>query len=176
MNKYGFLFKGLDIYELYGIKVESVGDVLHPKARERKLEIPGRSGAYEFDYDDYDERTLTLTCSSSRELSNAERRELGYLLSKRGEITLPREPDKYYIGRLYDPRQTEEIGQTIRKYELAFTCDPFLYGEVREITSLSGLVPINYAGTAKTPCRISVKNNGESPVSVILVNHIVTES
>lgn len=170
----GFIYNSRDMYELFGIKVEQVIDTPGPPPRERKVEIPGRQGAYEFDYGDYGERTLTLICTSARELTNTERREANYILSRKGRIILPREPDKYYTGRMYDPDEIEEIGQTLRKYTLTFTCEPFLRGAVKTITGNGAAVPISYAATAPTPCRIEIKNAGASPINVILVTHVLT--
>lgn len=171
----GFVYSGRDMYADFGIKVESVSDVLHPPARERKIEIPGRQGAFEIDWGDYAERTLSLVCSSARELTTAQRRELGYVLARRGQIILSSEPDKYYTGRIYDPDEIEAIGQTVRKYTLTFTCEPFLRGAVRTVYSVGGVIPINYAGTAPTPCRITLANNGGAPINVILVTHVINQ-
>lgn len=155
-----FTFAGVDMLEVYGIRLIAY-DVIQPKLRPRKKTIPGRSGAYDFGARWYDERTLRLVCDSMRGLSRQDMRELSALLSRKGNIILWDEPDKYYVGRLYNPEQLKNIAQGMYEFTLNFICDPFAYGR-RVVGPLPE--PIEYAGTAPTPTYIQVINTGTTAI------------
>ena len=75
-------------------------DYLLPPKRARKITIPGRSGSYDFGAKNWEERTLRMTCTLTRQVTKAEFREIIYALSKKARLRLWNEPDKYYIADL----------------------------------------------------------------------------
>lgn len=81
-------------------------DYLLPPKRARKITIPGRSGSYDFGAKNWEERTLRMTCTLTRQVTKAEFREIIYALSKKARLRLWNEPDKYYIAELYDPAES----------------------------------------------------------------------
>lgn len=154
------IFNGVDLYETYGILVERVEDDLLPALRERKVVVPGRSGAYDFGAQYYDERLLTLPSGSTRQLTRGEVREVSYALSKKGRIVLWDEPDKYYLGRIYDATDLERVLRTMRKYTLHFLCEPFAYGATVQVDFHGPVWSASYAGTQETPTRLQITNAG----------------
>ena len=56
-------------------------DYLLPPKRARKITIPGRSGSYDFGAKNWEERTLRMTCTLTRQVTKAEFREIIYALS-----------------------------------------------------------------------------------------------
>lgn len=155
-----FRFGEHDLYRDFGLRlVEVIGDALQPQLRERKRTIPSRSGAYDFGARFYDERTVTLSCESARAMPRASWRELSYILSRKGRLYIFNEPDKYYIGRVYDPAQIETARFELVRFELRFICEPFAYGETIQ-RNFQGLYAPNYTGTAATPTRIEITNTG----------------
>ena len=159
MLKYSFTFGGVDMRETYGVWMTAY-DVFFPPLRAHKITIPGRSGAYDYGSDDYDERTLRLTCDTRTGKTRAQMREIAYVLSKKHEIRLWQEPEKYYIGRLYDPSELEDLGQIVYKFSLTLICEPFAYAETKEVKPSAALWNAAYAGTARTPTRIQITNRG----------------
>lgn len=163
------IFNGVDLYETYGILVERVEDDLLPALRERKVVVPGRSGAYDFGAKFYDERLLTLPSGSTRQLTRGEVREVSYALSKKGRIVLWDEPDKYYIGRIYDATDLERILRTLRKYTLQFLCEPFAYGETVQVDFHGPVWAASYRGTQETPTRLQITNTGSATANGIQI-------
>lgn len=152
----------------YGIRVRSVSDGLQPALRERKIIIPRRDGAYDYGAQWYDERELRLTCEIVQKVPRADFRELSLTLSRKGRITLWQEPDKYYVGRLYDTSNLELIGRIGHRFELPFVCEPFAYG-AQQVLTIDGATKPAYAGTARTPMRIVIRNTGSTPITGIQI-------
>ena len=159
-----FKFGNIDLFNEFGLRlINVIGDSLSPKLRERKVVIPSRSGAYDYGAKYYDEREVTLECASMVNLSRAEWRELSYILSKKDRLYIFNEPDKYYVGRIYDPAMLEPIKFAGMQFELVFICEPFAYSDV--ITKqFSTVLEPNYKGTADTPTRIEIVNTGTKPI------------
>lgn len=173
LRKGAFMFGTTNMWEQYGILVESVEDNLLPGLRERKISIPDRSGLYDFGAKYYDERELVLSCGSVELLTRAQARELAYTLSVKNRIVLWDEPDNYYLGRVYGPTDLERVLRTLRKFQLVFVCDPFAYSQ-EQTADFQGLeyIPV-YHGTAETPTRLQIVNTGAGDVTGIQI--IVTE-
>lgn len=86
MHDFSFEFDGTDMFAAYGFRIRKKHAVLKPSLRERKVVIPGRSGAYDFGANTYDELTLLVECDSIRQLSKSDLRELSLLMSRKGKI------------------------------------------------------------------------------------------
>ena len=168
MRDFTFTFNGVDFYEKYNIILEKTKDPIAPELRSRKVTVPEQSGAYDYGAKRYDERMVELQCISLRTLSRSEMRELAYDLSGKHELRTWHEPDKYYIGQLYDPGAIEYIGRMGNRFSLPFVCDPFSYGEQKTQTFLNS-ENITYDGTAETPVRITITNTGDSPVTGVVI-------
>lgn len=165
---YSFTFGGLDLYEKYGILIEHVRDTLTPNLRQRKVTVPDRSGAYDYGARYYDERALELSCLSLNNLTRDEMRELAYDLSGKKQLIIYREPEKYYLAQMYDPAQISYAGRVGSRYTLAFSCEPFAFGQqVTEAFSNSG--DFSYQGTAETPVRITITNPNDYPLRGITI-------
>lgn len=160
VQKDSFTFDGVDMLAAYGIRMVA-WDVLAPRLRRRLLEVPGRDGSYDFGARWYDDREVRLVCDSLRGLTRGEVRELAYLLSRKGELVLFDEPGMRYVGRLYDEAELERVGRAGYAFVLRFVCEPFALGE-----TVQGRVGgrMGYAGTARTPVRLQVRNVGDGVV------------
>lgn len=162
-----FAYAGVDMLATYGIRCSGYSfDTLTPKLRPRKITVPGKSGTRDFGAKHYEDRALRIQCDAmERRLDRHEIRELAYLLSKKGRIVLWDEPDKYYVGRLYDAAELKYIGMVGHEFSLTFICEPFAYGR-----TYSGPMPERfvgddaYLGTATTPTRIQVTNTGQNTI------------
>jgi phage-related protein len=170
-NSFSIGSSAINSYDAWGIKV--VGhDVFSPPKRDRRLQIPFRHGSYIQNSDKYyDDRHLRIECQLTRRLSKAEFREVIYILSQRSAIFLWDEPDKYYLGELYESVEVtvfpKECG---RSFILPFVCEPFAYGPQQTIKLKQGLNAINYAGTAESPTLLVIRN----PNNVAAKNIVVT--
>lgn len=146
--------------QAYGIRAIS-HDVLLPRMRARRVTVPGRDGSYDFGAGAYEDRLVRISCDSRSALARGQLRELALLLSQRGRLTLWDEPDKHYVARLYDEAELRYIGRIGHTFDLTFVCEPFAVGTER-VKALPGR--IGYPGTARTPCAISIRNDGGSSV------------
>lgn len=171
MHKFSFEFGNVDMFTAYGFRIRKKHRLLKPPLRERKLIIPSRSGAYDFGAKYYDEISYLVECDTIKELSAEDKREISYLLSFKNRITFWDEPDKYYIGRIYDAAEIEKVGGIGTYFPLTFVCDPFAYGAtVNEETGRGRSVYTpNYAGTAETPTRVEIINNGSTTIRNIQI-------
>lgn len=170
MHKFSFAFGPVDMYSAFGLRIRKKHMVLKPALRPRKIIIPQRSGAYDFGAKYYDELSLLVECDTLKALTAADRRELAYLLSVKGNISFWDEPDKYYRGQIYDPAEIEKVGGIGTYFPLTFVCEPFAYGETINVAfpPSKSLAP-NYAGTAETPTRLEITNGGAAAVTGIQI-------
>lgn len=167
-----FSFGKFNSMDDWGIKVIAY-DVLLPPKRSRKLTIPGRSGSYDFGAKNWEDRTLRISCMLLRQMTKAEFREIVYLLSKKNRLHLWNEPDKYYIAELYESPEVQDYYlEAAREFELAFTCEPFAYGDRATAPIKSGRNVVNYKGTAEAPCMIVLRNVSTSNVANITITAI----
>lgn len=156
----------------WGIKVVGY-DVLLPPKRSRKLTIPGRSGSFDFGAKNWEDRSLRIYCMLTRQMTKAKFREIAYLLSKKAQLRLWNEPDKYYIAELYESPEVQDYYMEIaREFELVFTCEPFAYGASVATQIANGRNVISYKGTAETPCMIVLKNISKNNVVNITITAI----
>lgn len=162
MLDYSFTFGGVDIREKYGLYVGSWQDVLKPALRARKLTIAGRDGAWDFGAHAYDERQITVRLVGR--LTYAQKRELAFALSEKHQLRYWEEPDLYYIGRVYNAAAIARLPADAKQFTVTFICEPFAYGKT---TTLDLSRDIQYAGTARTPTRIEIKNTGSTAITKV---------
>lgn len=174
-----FKFGIIDMYETYGIQILDTSlpdDFLLPAIRPRKVTIPLRHGSYDYGAKYYQERTLTLNCVTIRDHTENQARsfarEIAYALSKKDEIRLWNESDRYYIGRIEKEVTLTQLRGVGNVFTLEFTCEPFAYGEtiVKNFENLS--ISPDYTGTAHTPTRIEITNTGDSDAVTIRISQV----
>lgn len=169
MKDNSFDFGSYNSLEDLGIWCEAYDTLLPPK-RERKIEIPGRDGMYDFGSETYGERTIELQCKLIEQITKSQLREIAYKLSGKQKLVLWDEPDKYYIAELFDPTEINNIADRLwLEFTLTFTCEPFAYSEVKTESVKSGMNRVEYAGTEKTPTRIVLENKNDFDVTNISI-------
>lgn len=175
-NKSSFLFNGIDMYTTYGIQIADDGmpqDVLLPSLRPRMVTVPMRDGSFDFGAKAYDDRSgIQITCVTTRVISREETREIAYTLSKKAPIRFWTEPDKYYIGRVYQAPNLEQIRKVGNRFTLVFVCEPFAYGETHTAAFVDQTYEASYPGTAPTPTYIQIVNNGTETAVNIRITQI----
>ncbi len=152
-----FLFGTTDMYAEYGIKLADNSipqDVLLPALRSRKRTIPLRHGAYDYGAQYYDERAIQIECVTKRAISRDECREIAYALSKKAEIRFWTEPEKYYVGRVYEAPALDQLRNVGNRFQMTFICEPFAYGETITAAFDGMVYRSDYKGTAPTPTYI----------------------
>lgn len=169
MPEMSFQFGEYNSVNDLGIVCE-IYDTLLPPKRQRKLEIPGKSGMFDFGSETYDERTIECECKLINSISKAELREIAYKLSGKNKLYFWDEPDKYYIAELFDPTDIINIADRLwLEFTLTFTCEPFAYTETKDSSLIVGENKVNYLGTERTPTIISLRNNNDFEVSTVKI-------
>lgn len=165
MPEMSFQFGSYNSLTDLGIVCE-IYDVLMPPKRERKIEIPGVSGLYDFGADTYDERDIRCSCKLINKITKAELREIVYKLSGKQRLSFWDEQDKYYVAELYDPTDITNIADRLwLEFDLNFVCEPFAYSDIKTVAMVSGKNYINYNGTVKTPTILRLKNSNNYDVT-----------
>ena len=160
-----FLFGTIDMYEKYGIQLtdDSIPmDVLLPELRPRKVEIPLRHGAYDYGAKYYKERAIQIQCVTIRMVTREESREIAYILSKKSEIRFWTEPEKYYVGRVYQAPTLEQLRNIGHRFPLTFVCEPFAYRQTLTRFFVNNRYTPEYDGTAATPTYIVLRNTSRT--------------
>lgn len=163
-----FLFGTTDMYKTFGLSLTQDGlptDVLMPGLRSRKQTIPLRHGAYDYGAQYYEERAIQIQCVTNQAVSRDDAREMAYILSKKSEIRFWNEPEKYYVGRVYEAPTLDQLRSVGNRFALTFICEPFAYRyTLTRFFTNNKYIP-EYEGTAPTPTYIVIRNTS-STVSV----------
>ena len=164
IQKHSWTFNGVDMRKEFGLILEEpFDDKLKPRLRERKLIVPHRNGAYDYGAKWYEERPVNVKCASVQLMSRADVRRLALVLSEKGELRSWYEPEKYYIGRIYDETDIERVVGSMKRFGLPFVCDPFAYGE--QVTEqFKTQATLAYRGSAETPTHIIITNRTGSEI------------
>lgn len=156
----------------WGIRVIKY-DTLTPPKRSRKVSIPRRSGMYDFGAECWEERTVRIECVLERRISRAELRTIAGALSRKSRLRLWDEPEKYYIGEIYDSAEiTDYYDEAMREFTLSFVCEPFAYGRTVTLPIASGENAIHYHGTADTPCLIVLRNISANDIANVTITAV----
>ena len=177
LTESSFQIDDVDMFDRFGLQITENGmpsDVLLPAIRARKITLPMRDGAYDFGAKYYDERAITLNCVTVKANTREDAREMAYLLSKKSQLRIWNEPDKYYIGRVYQAPTLEQIRNIGNRFSLTFICDPFAYGEEVTATFTTRYSP-HYAGTAPTPAILTITNTGSQTITSINITQMLIE-
>lgn len=83
MLDYSMTIGGVDLKQEYGIIIEEINRPFLPKLRPRKVELPNRSGAYDYGAKWRDEISLDIKCGSIRLPTQSQVRELVYTMSEK---------------------------------------------------------------------------------------------
>lgn len=167
-----FSFGRYNSLDDWGIRVVK-HDVLTPAKRPRKVRIPMRSGLYDYGARCWEERTVRIECTLERKMSREELREVAWALSRKSRLRLWDEPDKFYIGELYDPAEIADyFDEAMREFTLSFICEPFALGRTVTQPLAMGANPISYQGTAPAPCLIVLRNLSQSSASTVTITAV----
>jgi predicted phage tail component-like protein len=174
MPNNSFTFNGINSLDPWGIKV-IVYDMFSAAKRDRKVLIPGRDGRFDYGRKYYDEKLIRLDCTASNTKipNKAAMREVIAWLSKRGQLILWDEQDKYYAGELIESVDVDVWQRYIMQgFVLPFLCFPFAFGNQETIALAKGINSVTYAGTAETPTQIIIRNPNNFPISNITISAI----
>ena len=169
----GFRFNDVHCRDFF-ITMRSVDRTTLPPLRRREIAVPGRHGRYDFGENKYDNRTISIEvfieASNLAQLRQRVRNVAGWLKNK-GRLAFDDEPDKFYVGRLYNQVPLDQVARNGRAL-LVFDVEPFAYGElISDQVTRTDETPLNLfvSGTEESPAEYTIINDGESPVENIRV-------
>ncbi len=153
----GFIFNGRSSID-FNIYYKSVDRSILPPLKRKEVSIPERDGVYDFGSRYYANRKLEVECFVKADSLIELRRNLRAIsewLSVEGKLTFPDEPDRYYIGRIYESVSMGLIS-THGTTTIVFECEPYAYSEdvsieVNGITTTSEIIIINRGVTGIKP-------------------------
>lgn len=174
----GFAFRGRHSSE-FSIGFRSVDRTVLPKRRVSEITIPGRSGTYELDTNEFEKREIAgiigIMNESNFEELRKKVREIAYWLSGTGKLIFDDEPDKYYQARIRN--QVDIVQLTMQPKATAkieFSCQPFAISieKKRKLLNIGHNRSIGYQSTAESPTRIIIRNTGNQTITNIRIKQI----
>lgn len=174
----GFTFDGIHSSE-FDLFLKGVRRPLLTTLRRRKLQIGGKNGTWDFGNNKYDDTTVGLVTYIANTDRQHALRQIAQWLSVKGKLVIDDEPDKYYLGRIYDLTEQELTGQ-VGFIPLSFECDTFAYSIfstaddvlLGDPIRLDNPIPIGssqaYLFDISGPRTIVVNNYGLRPVRPVI--------
>ncbi|MCL2751869.1 MAG: phage tail family protein [Firmicutes bacterium] len=173
----GFTYRGVHSSK-YNIICDPTSRQLIPERRRNTITVPGRSGSYKQEDGAYNDRSESFRCYyTKREDSNIslQAREIAAWLATEGTLCFDNEPDKYYDAYFAgSPPLTKHL--KYGEFDLSFTYSPpFAYTAPQSLivtlTNEGDEIKIPVAGTAPTPFRIIIKNNGDTVIENLRISY-----
>ena len=174
----GFTFNNTHSSQYHAV-LRSVDRTTLPPLKRRQLTLPGKHGAYDFENNTYENRTIDIEVfvkASSLQQLRSRIRALAAWLKNKGQIKFDDEPDKFYTGRIYTQTPLNQLS-TNGIVPLTFECEPFAYSETNttEVTRIDEApIFIFNNGSVETPAEYTITNNGENPVERVRIKIIQT--
>lgn len=156
-----FSFNGIES-STYSLICRSVKRPILPAMKTQRVELPGSSGAYDFDGNEYDLRTVTMRVvylgTSYEELRTRARSIAAWLSTTTWKkLIINDEPDKYYLAKVTsetDLSTAWEAGEV----EITFDCQPFAYAVAESTFTFAVTSAINYEFSNSGTRRIDYKS------------------
>lgn len=145
----------------YSLVCKSVKRPLLPAAKVNRIEIPGASGAYDFDDDSYELRSVTMQIAyigtSYEELRTRARQIAAWLANNTwNRLIINDEPDKYYLAKVTSEIDLQSLWES-GTADITFDCQPFAYSldELTFIFEVTGTKACSFTnpGTRKIDFR-----------------------
>lgn len=173
----GFTFRGIHSSQ-FNIICDPQSLQLLPARRRYLTTVPGRSGSHVHDDGTYEDREGKFTCYYTKKADSnisLQAREIAAWLAEEGLLFFDNEPDKYYQG-YYSGAPILKKHLKYGEFSLAFTFSPpFAFTEqrsvVQNIRANEGSIIIPAIGTAPMPCRIIIRNVGQTTINNLRISH-----
>lgn len=171
----GFTFRGVSS-RAFGIYFTSTDRQMLPAKRKNQIQIAGRHGLYDQGGETYDMRQITVDCgfaAGSVDDLAAHARRVAAWLSQKGELEFEDEPGIFYtaeaVGGISFSRALR-----VGAFSLTFQCDPLAHSVERQaegiFTAPNDEMTVTVQGTADTPCRIILKNTGDTVIHSLRIS------
>lgn len=167
----------------FGIVCDPSTRIIFPEKRRMITDIAGRSGHHVHTDGTYLVRQESFHCYFKKELVGGKSladsaRDIAAWLANDGVLQFDNEPDKYYdayvTGALPQERHLK-----YGEFDLVFNYNPpFAYTAMKEVrytlTASGGSLEALMEGTVDTPCRIIIRNTGNTIIRNLRVSRSLT--
>lgn len=141
----GFTFDGVHSSEM-GLAVLSKNRPIVPEIKRVVENLSGIDGVYDFSSANplgrpaYEEREITVECGivgkDAQDLRQAARKVAVWLSGKEARLRFDDEPFYYYLARVANRIDLQQVASRVGRFNLVFTCRPFAYSY-----RMSGCIP-----------------------------------
>lgn len=178
-----FSFKGKSSKD-FGIYVVEDDRVLKPELSNNEIVVPGRNGSYDFGNNTYRNRPITLHLGILGDYTAYELRkkirDISAWLDGRGKLIFDDEPELFYDAKIYEFIPFKIYGTNDFRdgsfnagiATVNFSCFPFAMSEIKTLNLHAGHNSISYAGSAKMPTIIKIKNVGSTTIKTIQITQL----
>lgn len=116
---------------VYNLICKSIKRPLLPAVKVRRIQLPNKSGVYDFDDNEYDLRLVTMRImyigNSYQELRTRARNIAAWLsVGTWSKLIINDEPDKYYLAKITEAVDLTSLWES-GTADLTFDCQPFAY-------------------------------------------------
>jgi len=123
--------------DIFNLVCKSVKRPLLPAVKTKRIELPGLSGAYDFDEHEYSLRSVTMRIvylgTDYTELRTRARDIAAWLsTSNWAKLIIHDEPDKYYLAKVSGEIDLESLWGS-GSSDITFDCQPFAYSITESI-------------------------------------------
>lgn len=172
-----FSFGGITDLSM-GVQVAGITRVAKPAKRNVQTVIAGRSGTYDTTPNTYDNSQIVMDCMYVGTDPPTFARQMAAWLSGTNDLIMADEPDKHYIATVW-AEIPEDYVFSLRHFTLTFTCQPLARSATQQVdevvTTSGGGFSFQVEGTAPTPCRIIIRNTGDSIITNISIAQAVIQ-
>lgn len=177
MIETGFTFRGVHSSK-YHIICDPATRQLLPERRRELIQVPGKSGYYIQDIHTYDSKAEKFKCAFVNDgegTVSTLSREIAAWLAEPGILCFDNEPDKFYNAFFMGPLHLEKHRRH-GEFELQFLYNPpFAYTSQQSLTKMvtgaQDAVTVPVKGTAPTPCRIIIRNDGDTVIENLHITY-----
>lgn len=142
-----FNFNGVES-DTFKLVCKSIKRPLLPAVKIKRIDLPGSSGVYDFEDNEYSLRTITMRVvylgTSFLELRSRARSISAWLSTPTwARLILHDEPSRYYLAKVtseIDLSSLQEAGEA----QITFDCQPFAYGVNEVIKTFNTTIPTTF--------------------------------
>ena len=136
---------------VHNLICKSVKRPLLPAVKVRRIQLPNKSGVYDFDDNEYDLRLVTMRImyigNSYQELRTRARTIAAWLsVSTWSKLVINDEPDKYYLAKITEGVDLTSLWES-GTADLTFDCQPFAYAVTEQTLVTTAIVAKDYIFT-----------------------------
>ena len=163
-----------------GMIMQSIDRSLLPMVKRQQVDIPSLDGKYDLQANAlYDDRLITVKFSAvvnDMMQMQTKKRLIAKWLSGRSRLIFDDEPGLWNDAKVFDAVAFEQTFKTL-SVEAIFEAYPFAYGkEIRIPVNAPVAIKMSYAGNARTPTKITLKNTSNVNISGLSVTAVLRVS